>query len=177
MQPYIAMIVPMGTAPGQPDQGLPGGPNYPSQGLPGFPGHPGHPLPPGHGHPDQGLPSQLPELPPSTWPPQQPGGGGGGNRPSNPIELPPQIGNLPVYPESPGHPLPIPPGVVWPPLPPSAGTGKAIVLVAISGVGYRWTVIDLGASIGHPLPPGGDKPPVAPGTPGHPLPPTAQPKR
>lgn len=191
MQPFIAMIVPMGAAPGSPDNTLPEKPGFPSTG-PGFPTNPiapggqppgtwggagqpfpGYGLPGGDGKPPTMWPGtpghDLPELPPSTWPPS-------GDRPGNPIVLPPNtIGGGPIYPEVPGHPLPQPPGTVWPPI--QGGSGKAIALVAISGVGYRWTVIDLGASIGHPLPPGGDKPPVAPGTPGHPLPPTAQPKR
>jgi hypothetical protein len=54
---------------------------------------------------------------------------------------------------SPGHELPnTPPGVVWPPLPPHVPTGKAVALVAISGVGYRWTVIDTSLTVGYPMP-------------------------
>jgi hypothetical protein len=137
----------------RPDQGLPGGPpphpwfpghigrpDRPDQGLPGggWPGHPDQGLPGSGGRPDQG----LPPLPPTP------------GHPENPIVLPPQAGNLPVFPVAPDNTLPeIPPGVVWPPLPPSVPQGKAIALVAISGVGYRWTVIDTSLSAGWPLPP------------------------
>jgi hypothetical protein len=41
---------------------------------------------------------------------------------------------------------------VWPPLPPSIPAGKAIALVWISGVGYRYTVIDIPENK-PPLPP------------------------
>jgi hypothetical protein len=50
---------------------------------------------------------------------------------------------LPIHPVGPSNPIAIPPGTVWPPLPPSVPAGKAIVLVAISGVGYRWAVLDI----------------------------------
>ena len=49
-------------------------------------------------------------------------------------------------PPVPGHPLPPidpPPGTVWPPLPPSVPAGKALVLVFISGVGYRYAVVTI----------------------------------
>jgi hypothetical protein len=103
----------------------------------GFP-HPGHPLPPpgypsgqpvpGGGHPDQGLP-----------------GGGGGSHPSTqPIPVPPnQVWpNPPATPIIPPNP---PPGSVWPPLPPGPDvpTGKALVIVYISGHGARYAVVDL----------------------------------
>jgi hypothetical protein len=155
--------------PGRPGQGLPwpGRPvdpgwgvdegGRPDQGLPGYPGRPGHGLP----------------RPPHVWP-RPPGGGlpvdpgwGVGAWPGRPDH------GLPIWPSIPGKPdnsLPPvegetppptdpPPGTVWPPLPPSVPAGKAIVLVAISGVGYRYVVVD--------IPPG--KPEVPPGT--------AQPKR
>jgi hypothetical protein len=35
----------------------------------------------------------------------------------------------------------LPPGMVWPPLPPSV-TGTVMALVWVVGCGYRWTVID-----------------------------------
>jgi hypothetical protein len=181
----IALIIPLPElGSGYPSQGLPGGPpvypgqglpgggfpgqGYPGQGLPGGPGHhPGQPLPPFPGLPGQdlpnfpGLPGQplppggiagqpLPPLP--TVPGNQPG------QPALPIALPPQHGTLPIFPATPGNPLPIPPGVIWPPLGPNAPQGKAIALVAISGVGYRWTVIDTSLSVGWPLPP---SPPAA----------------
>jgi len=164
---YIQFVERPGS-PGSPDQGLPGQPpgiwpgeGYPDQGLPSggvgvwpSPGHPGQ-LPswrPG-GHPDQGLP-----VPPHVWPrppggglPVDPGWGVGAERPSHPI-----------YPVGPGHPdntLPPvegvepppvdpPPGTVWPPLPPDVEiSGKAIVLAAIQGVGYRYIVVEIQ---GHP---------------------------
>jgi hypothetical protein len=55
-----------------------------------------------------------------------------------------------------------PPGTVWPPLPPEIPEGKVIALVAISGVGFRYTVLTV--------------PPHAPDQ-GLPQPPAAQPKR
>ncbi len=98
--------------------------------------HPGHPLPspgypsgqpiPGGGHPDQGLP------------------GGGGHPSTQPIPLPPnQVWpNPPATPIIPPNP---PPGSVWPPLPPGPDvpTGKALVIVYISGHGARYAVVDL----------------------------------
>jgi len=72
-----------------------------------------------------------------------------------------------VVPEPPEKPLPGPPAVIWPPLPPGTGVaGKALILIWVVGVGYRWLVYE-----GHDIwPPegggGGGKPPE-----------TAQPKR
>ena len=168
---------------GRPDQGLPGGgggpvdPGFgggfpgqihrPDQGLPGGGGRPNRPdqdLPWGSGRPDQGLPGQGGERPDQGLPPLPTDPG----RPENPIVLPPSIGNLPVFPVAPDNTLPgVPPGVIWPPLPPNVPQGKALVLVAISGVGKRWAVIDTSLSAGWPSPP-----PQA----GQPLPPTATPK-
>lgn len=128
---------------GRPDQGLPG------QGL-----HPGH-RPPGQGRPprpDQGLP-------------------GGGGRPDQELPEPPHAGHLPVWPidpnhpiapPSPGHPLPPvdpPPGTIWPPLPPGEELpeGKAVVLVAIEGVGYRYVVIQIGDQPDQELPGEGEE--------------------
>jgi hypothetical protein len=143
------------------------GPEYPSTGpvRPGRPIDPGyewggweHPSnrPPGSwgGRPDQGLP--RPPLPPHVWP-RPPGGGlpvdpgwgvGGAEHPEH---------GLPIYPVDPAHPdnsLPPvpgepppevdpPPGTIWPPLPPEVPAGKAIALVAISGLGYRYAVIEI----------------------------------
>jgi len=141
----VAIVIPLseiGGMPGLPGQGLPGGPVFPGQGLPGGPAYPGHGLPGQPGHPEHGLPpvpgaGQLPELPPSVWPPEQ-------GRPSNPIQLPPPISsNLPIHPVGPTHPISLPPGTIWPPLPPSIPAGVAVALVAISGVGYRWAVITI----------------------------------
>jgi len=171
--PQIVLLVPLGElpglipgVPGHPDQGLPGGGAYPDQGLPGFPGfpvrpghlpsRPGRPIDPGFGwgggeRPGHGLP-----VPPQVWPrppggglPVDPGWGVGG--PAHPDH------GLPIYPVDPAHPdntLPPvegidppevdpPPGTVWPPLPPEIPAGKAIALVAISGLGYRYAVIEI----------------------------------
>jgi hypothetical protein len=182
---------------GHPDQGLPGRPpgfwGGERPGMPERPGHlpsyPGRPVDPDYGI-DVGPPGfwggeRPPQRPPHVWP-RPPSGGlpvdpgwGVGTRPPRPDH------GLPIWPVVPGKPdnsLPPvegveppptdpPPGTIWPPLPPSVPPGKAIVLVAISGVGYRYAVITI--------------PPVKPdqGLPGggaHPdqgLPPTAQPKR
>lgn len=118
---------------GQPDNTLPGSGGRPDNSLPNIPGYPDNGLPdggggvvdPGFGRPIliPDAPGQLPTLPPNVWP-------------GLPIH--------PIKPGQPGHPstLPIQPGGIWPPLPPSAGTDKLLVLVFISGVGARWTVID-----------------------------------
>ena len=135
---------------------------------PGFPGAPGHlpaPQPPGA------------VTPPIVLPPGQPGAPDQG--------LPP-IPGIPGLP-----PINLPPGEVWPPLPPgTAEPHKAIAIVAIPGVGYRYTVVEL--KPGHPdhgLPPSrpGTRPPARPdqGLPDEPgvehpdqgLPPERQPKR
>jgi hypothetical protein len=121
---------------GLPDNSLPGGGgggggNRPDNTLPNLPDYP-----------DNGLPN----------------GGGGVIEPipGHPIVLPdsPVAGNLPavIWPGIPAHPivippggpatLPMPPGAIWPPLPPAAGTNKLLVIVLIPGVGARWTMID-----------------------------------
>jgi hypothetical protein len=154
---------------GHPDAGLPGGPpthpgNRPpgSWGGPVDPGwgggpplHPGH-RPPGSGeHPSHGLP----------------GGGHGSTLPVWPVD-----GEHPIAPPSPGHPLPPidpPPGTIWPPLPPGTDIEpgqKALVLVLIEGVGYRYVVIEMGDSVDNELPGEGEEGPdnTLPGQPGHP---------
>jgi hypothetical protein len=138
---------------GHPDQGLPGGPpSHPGNRPPGSAGGPvdpgwggGPPLHPGHrppgsggGHPDQGLPGQPPHA---------------GHLPVWPVDP-----THPIAPPSPGHELPPvdpPPGTIWPPLPPDAELpdgGKAVVLVAIEGVGYRYVVISIGDNVDNELP-------------------------
>jgi hypothetical protein len=58
--------------------------------------------------------------------------------------LPPTIWpGVPIHPASPSHPIALPPGSVWPPLPPTVTPGKALALVVIFGVGFRWVVIDV----------------------------------
>ena len=97
--------------------------------------------------PDYGRPTKPPvAVPPIALPPLPPGIA------LPPIYLPPS-GQLPVVPvppvavppivipEPPDKPLPDPPAILWPPLPPGTGiAGKALVLVWVVGVGYRWIV-------------------------------------
>jgi hypothetical protein len=151
------------------------GPETQPPGIWPSPGHPGH-LPswrPGGGRPDQSLP--RPPRPPHVWP-RPPSGG---------LPVDPDWGvdegahpdhGLPIYPLDPEHPdnaLPEvpgepppevdpPPGTIWPPLPPEIPPGKAIVLVAISGVGYRYAVITIPE---HHPDQGLPAPPVRPGQP------------
>ena len=159
---------------GHPDQGLPGSPGRPSR--PGhLPARPGRPVDPGFGWGGGEHPGHLPSY---GGRPVDPGygvdiEGGGGS-----------AGQLPVWPIGPGqglppvagHPLPPidpPPGTIWPPLPPSVPEGKVIALVAISGVGYRYTVLTVPPpKPDHSLPP-------SPGAPDQslPQPPVATPKR
>jgi hypothetical protein len=169
----------------------------PGQGLPGSPGRPGHlparpgrPIDPGFGWGGGERPSHP--IAPGGSRPVDPGygvdieGGGGsaGQLPVWPVDP-----DHPIAPPTPGHPLPPvdpPPGTIWPPLPPSVPEGKVIALVAISGVGYRYVVlevpqhpaVDPGYGVGteHPdqgLPPGGRPP--RPERPSQGLPPTGRP--
>lgn len=87
---------------------------WPPNGLP--------PLPPGINNDLPSIPGVWPSpRPPGIWP----------NPPDWPI----------VIPQPPDKPLP--PVEVWPPLPPSAGiAGKALILIWIVGVGYRWLVYE-----------------------------------
>lgn len=139
-------------APGGPDR--PGFPERPGQGLPGFPDRPGH-LPSYGGRPvDPGYGVEAPG---------EGGGGGAGQLPIWPVA--PDQGLPPV----PGHPMPPvdpPPGTVWPPLPPSVPEGKVIALVAISGIGYRYTVL----TVPPPKPDQGLPPGERPGVPPRPQP-------
>jgi hypothetical protein len=146
------------------DNGLPSHPAPPIY-IPGRPAHPIYPTYPVD--PDYGLPvtpGVWPKPPIHVWPPPQP-----------------VYPTHPIYPtDQPEHPIAMPPGSVWPPLPPSV-TGKILCFVWIVGVGYRWTVIDpsLKPDIGLP----GDQPgidntlPPVHARPDHDLPPSAQPKR
>jgi len=128
------------------------GGQHPDQGLPGGrPGAGGRPPRPGH------LPSHRPGGRPVDPGYGVEGGvdpgygveGGDGEHVEPPIwDLGPDQGLPPVA----GHPLPPvdpPPGTVWPPLPPDVEvTGRALVLAAIEGVGYRYIVVDLSGA--HP---------------------------
>jgi hypothetical protein len=133
----------------------------------GLPVPPTYPVDPDYDLPT--IPSVWPRPPYASTQPLPPGGSGGeggsGERPSNPIAYPPVRPSLPIYypPES-GQELPLPPGSVWPPLPPSV-TGLIMALVWIVGVGYRWTVIDTSLKPTHPIAPPTTVPshPIAPG--------------
>jgi hypothetical protein len=165
--------------PAHPD--LPGGPVDPGYGVP-LPPVVSHPIPPTPEHPIE-LPPTYPVDPdyglpigPGVWPqPPKPVDPGYGVpipiAPEFPIYLPPQV-NPPLPPGSPAHPIALPPGSVWPPLPPSV-TGTVTALVWIVGVGYRWTVIDTSLKPTHPIMP----PSRVPVSPDQGLPPSAQPKR
>ena len=61
-------------------------------------------------------------------------------------------------PGSPEHPIALPPGTVWPPLPPTT-TGKYAVLIWVVGVGSRWLVVEAPEMPGKPDGPG-TKPPA-----------------
>ena len=119
----------------------------------GRPPHAGHPLPPTYPvRPDQGLPRPphvwpRPPSPPEVWPP---------------VTSPPISPEHPIYPVEPGsptHPIVLPPGAVWPPLPPSI-TGTVTCFVWVVGCGYRWITIDPNLQPEHPIA-GGGEPPVA----------------
>jgi hypothetical protein len=146
---------------------------YPIEGSPdnelpeGFPGRPDNSLPPGRpNRPSIGLPPL-----PGIWPP--PG------KPSIPTPIPPDFSiNVPANPiyieDTPDNkPITLPPGTIWPPLPPSSGIGsgtkKVAILVWVVGVGARWFIYDPSLTPGTPPV---TPPPVA----GQPLPPTAAPK-
>lgn len=113
---------------------------------PGFPGSPSHPI---------AGPQPTP-TPPIVLPPA-----GGPGAPDQ--GLPPIPGQ--------GLPPPgLPPGEIWPPLPPGTDVPKvAYAILAIPGVGYRYTVVDLSVRPGHDLP--GHKP-----RPDHELPDNPEPK-
>jgi hypothetical protein len=123
-----------GGRPPRPDQGLPGGGLHPGHRPPGSGEHPGHrpprperPIDPGFGLPDDGTPPTAGQLP--VWPMDP-------SHPDNTLPPAPDQG-LPTPPTNP------PPGTVWPPLPPGAPTGKALLLAWVQGVGYRYVVVEL----------------------------------
>lgn len=158
---------------GRPDNELPGieGPVDPDYGIDEGIGIGGGPI--------------LPNPPPGIWPPLTP------EHPWLPIAP----GGEPTHPIAPGgggggehpeHPIVLPPGSIWPPLPPGV-SGKYLALVLIGGGGqgamYRYVVIDADQRPDNELPSGGGgghRPshPAAPGgRPDQGLPPTPQPKR
>lgn len=108
----------------------------------------------------------APPLPGHGLPGPQPG------TPTPPIVLPPGIDNsLPAIPGTGLPPPGLPPGEIWPPLPPGTDVPKvAYAILAIPGVGYRYTVVDLSVRPGHELPPEHNRP-------GHELPDHPDPKR
>jgi hypothetical protein len=124
-----------------------GPPLYPDAGLPPGGAHPSHPIQPTYPvDPGYGLPVPptvwpQPPRPPHVWPPPQP------VHPSHPIYLPepPHVSGQPPRPDQ--GPV-MPPGSVWPPLPPAIPPGKLLVFCWIVGVGYRWTCIDTSLEIG-----------------------------
>jgi hypothetical protein len=143
---------------------------HPDQGLPGE----GEPVDPDYGVPEGELPEvEPPDPPPGIWPPLTP------EQPWRPIpDWPERPSTGPVLPGrppvapgqglpgeggEPGHLPSLPPGTIWPPLPPGVH-GKYLALVLIGGGGkgahYRYTVIDADLRPEHPIVP----------------PPTAQPK-
>lgn len=160
-----------GGGPVDPDYGIDEG-GRPGQGLPGRPERPAHPIVP---------PWERPDWPPGPVDPEW--GIDEGAEIDN--ELPGEI----VDPEQPppgipSFPIELPPGSIWPPLPPGAPTGKHIWLVYISGVGHRYGVFEIPEELPpkperpdrparpeHPIAPGGERPtqPIAP--------PRPQPKR
>lgn len=164
--------VPPGYASGQPLP--PGGPVDPGYGLPLPPVINGGPP----AYPDQGLPPTYPvdpgyDLPtaPGVWPqPPRP------EHPDNSLPPVPVLPSHPIYiPGEPNNDLPLEPGQVWPPLPPSV-TGEVMCFIWIVGVGYRWIVIDADNQPEHPIAPpplypshqpvpGGERPPHASGQP------------
>jgi hypothetical protein len=172
---------------GGPDNSLPPahGPVDPGYGVPG-PVDPGYGIPmppvvdnslPGHGRPnypvdpDYGVPVR-----PGIWPNPPILGGG---HPSQPIYPVPVFPTHPIY-EPPGDAsqLPtIPPGAVWPPLPPALGDQPLICLVWIVGVGYRWAVLNAAVELPIYEPPARpDNSLPSPGRPSHPIAPTPAPK-
>jgi hypothetical protein len=183
VMPFVSGFLRLRKRGGRPDQELPGieGPVDPDYGIDEGIGIGGGPIYP---NPPPGIwPPLTPEHP---WLPIAPGGG-----PSHPIAP----GGRPEHPIAPGggggderptHPIELPPGTVWPPLPPGV-SGKYLALVLIGGGGmgamYRYVVIDADARPDNELPEGGGgghRPshPIAPGgRPDQGLPPTPQPKR
>jgi hypothetical protein len=140
----LALIVPIDPATGHPAHPihLPPGIN-----IPAFPTNPIAPggSPPGVNYP--AFPTHPIFVPPGTpptniWPPMV----------DNTLPAPPGSASPPVV-LPPGFPVPpivlptppdMPPGMVSPPiaLPPGHGSGKALVLVYVPAMGWRWVVVD-----------------------------------
>ena len=155
-----------------------GRPSRPS--LPDRPTDPDYGIEEG-GNIDNELPGEMPDPPPGIWPPLtpeqpwrpiggvDPGYGLPGPRPptaGQPLPRPPSATGRPdqglpgegEHPEV-QPPMVLPPGAIWPPLPPDVH-GKYLALVLIAGTPgykYRYVVIDADAlpKPGHPIAPGG----------------------
>ena len=139
---------------GRPDQGLPGRPGRPGQGLPGRPGfggeRPGH-LPSFGGRPGRPVDPGFGVDEETGWPPFVPEEETGEG----------EAGQLPT----------LPPGAVWPPLPPEYPGGKALLLVWVPGVGYRYAAVDIPQRPERPERPGRpERPEGGPERPGQGLP-------
>lgn len=148
-------------------------PPHPGQGLPGRPE-----IPP---HPDHRPPWHKPSLPEGMWPPGPTDPDWGIDAP---IDTPDHPAHLPSPGETPDNTLPpvdghhpptdLPPGTIWPPLPPDAPVGKHAFLIWISGVGLRYGVFDVpehppvdpdhGVDSGEHPDQGGPERPARPGT-------------
>ncbi len=156
---------------------------HPDQGLPGEES----PVDPDYGV-DVGEPEgELPDPPPGIWPPLTPEqpwrpidpGFGVGGFPDRPSQGPVRPGipvapgqglpggapgapdqGLPGAPPTAGHLPALPPGTIWPPLPPGVH-GKYLALVLIGGGGkgahYRYVVVDADQRPSHPI----ERPPTA----------------
>jgi hypothetical protein len=151
------------------DNGLPGDPPVVDNGLPV---RPTYPVDPGFGIPVRPGVWPKPPSPPGIWPPKPPlypshpiypgaGRPGQGPAPQPPAPGRPDQG-LPSAPPGVDNTLPLPPGAVWPPLPPDIA-GQILAFAWLVGIGYRWIVIDPSLKPTHPIE--------------MPEPPTAQPKR
>jgi hypothetical protein len=105
------------------------------------------------GRPDNSLPGDQPGID-NSLPPLPPD-----FKPDNSLPAPPTRPSQPIFfPVSPENPIALPPGEIWPPLPPSSGiSGKTLILIYVVGVGKRWFLYEA--------------PEIYP-----PKPPTAQPK-
>jgi hypothetical protein len=121
----------------------------------------------------QGRPTHPIQLPPT--PP--------GLRPDNSLPSAPVRPSQPIFiPETPDNALPVPPGTIWPPIPPSTGaSGRVWILIYVVGVGHRWLLINGPAIWPPPTGPGApNRPdqglPSQPTRPDQGLPPHAQPK-
>ena len=129
MQPFLALITPIGTVETPPGSGtgipshpihLPGTPTHPIGPISGYPEHPIQPVPPADAGPSH------PIILPGT--------------PTHPIVLPP-VGNtppgIPTHPIfrpdlDPSHPIELPPDATLPP-------GTFIVMVYSAETGWKWT--------------------------------------